>query len=132
MTEAVLTIRDLIVKYVEIRNAKTKLQEQHKLAIAPYDDALAKLEGVFMQEMDRTGVDSVSARDAGTIYRTTRANASVADFEALKSFVLDHDAWELLQARVSTPAVEAYLEDTGDLPPGVNLSRVMKINVRKD
>ena len=56
----------------------------------------------------------------------------MADFEALKAFVLENDAWELLQARVAPTAVDAYLEDTGELPPGVNLSRVLKIYVRKD
>ncbi len=127
-----MTIKELIQKYVELRYKKSQLQDRHKEEVAPFNEMLAKLESVFMTEMDKGDVDSVSARGVGTIYRSIRANATVADFDLLKAYVLEHDAWELLQARVSAPAVEAHLEDTGELPPGVNITRIMKINVRKD
>lgn len=126
------TLKDLIQQYVDLRRKKTELAEQQKEAMAPYNSAMMGLENVFMAEMDKAGVDSVSARDVGTIYRSTRSTVTVADFEALKAFVLEHGAWELLQARANAPAVEAYLEDTGELPPGINLNRILKINVRKD
>jgi hypothetical protein len=126
------TIKDLIMKYVELRHEKTKVQDRHKVEVAPYNQALAGLEAVFMAEMDKQEVDSISARDLGTIYRSTRSTVTVADFDLLKAYVLEHDAWELLQARASAPAVEAHLEDTGELPPGINISRILKINVRKD
>ena len=127
-----ITIKELIMQYVNLRYKKSQLQDRHKEQLAPYNEALAGLESVFMTEMDKNDVDSVSARGVGTIYRSIRSNATVADFDLLKVHVLEHDAWELLQARVSAPAVEAYLEDTGELLPGVNITRIMKINVRKD
>ncbi len=127
-----MTIKDLILKYVNLRYQKSQLQDRHKEELAPFNNALAGIESVFMAEMDKQDVDSVSARGVGTIYRSIRSSATVVDFDLLKAFVLEHDAWELLQARVSVPAVETYLEDTGELPPGVNVTRIMKINVRKD
>ncbi len=127
-----LTIKALILQYVKLRYEKSQLKDRHKEELAPFEQALAGLESVFMVEMDKNDVDSVSARGVGTIYRSTRSNATVVDFDLLKAHVLEHGSWELLQARVSAPAVEAYLEDTGELPPGVNITRIMKINVRKD
>jgi hypothetical protein len=127
-----MTLRDLIMKYVEIRFEKSKLADKHKEQLAPYNQALDGLEAVFMREMDKGGVDSISARDCGTIYRSTRSSATVADFNLLKAHIIEHDAWELLQGRVSAVAVEAFLEDTGELPPGVSLSKILKIGVRKN
>ncbi len=127
-----MTLKDLIQKYVELRYQKSVVVDRHKEEISPFNDVLARLESVFMVEMDKAEVDSVSARGLGTIYRSTRATATVADFKALQAHVIEHDAWELLQARVSVPAVEAYLEDVGEQPPGVTITRIMKINVRKE
>ena len=127
-----MTLKDLIMKYVELRYKKSQVVDGHKKELEPFNRALDGLEAVFMAEMDKGGVDSISARDCGTIYRSTRTTATVADFDLLKAFVIENDAWELIQGRVSGVAVEAYLEDTGELPPGVNISRILKINVRKN
>jgi hypothetical protein len=125
------SVAELIKHYVEIRYKKSKMQDKHKEELAPFNTALAGLESVFMAEMDKLGADSINAREAGTIYRSVRTSATVADFDLLKAYVLENDCWELLQARVSPVAVEAILEDTGELPPGINLSRDMRIGVRK-
>jgi hypothetical protein len=126
------TIKKLIKAYVELRLKKSQLKDKHKLELEPISDMMNKLEAVFMGHMDKDESDSVSVRGVGTIYRATRSNVTVTDFDAFKDYIVEHDAWELLQARASVPAVEVHMEDTGNLPPGVSITRFLKIFVRKD
>jgi hypothetical protein len=89
------------------------------------------IETEFLRRFNERGIDSVSSRDFGVAYRTTRTSTSVADFEALLGHVKENEAWELIERRVNKTAVQEFVEEHGDLPPGVNMSSVQQINFRR-
>lgn len=90
-----------------------------------------KIEVEFLRRFNERGIDNVSARDVGTAYKSTRASATVADWEGLLGHVQENDAWELLERRVNKTAVEQFKSVNDDLPPGVNWSETQVVNFRR-
>jgi|TARA_B110000263_G_scaffold74541_1_gene65079 hypothetical protein len=90
-----------------------------------------KIETEFLRRFNERGIDNVSSREFGTAYRATRSSATVADWEAVLNHVKEHDAWELLERRVSKGAIQQYRDVHDDLPPGVSWSEAQVINFRR-
>lgn len=90
-----------------------------------------KIEVEFLKRFQERGIDNVAARDVGTAYRSTRASATVADWDIFLDHVKDNDAWEMLERRVNKTAVEQFKSVEGDLPPGVNWSETQVVNFRR-
>jgi len=120
----------LIDSYLRIRDKKDALKKKHIEELAPYNVALGKLEHHFLGAMHTTGLESLKS-DEGTAYQSERSSVTVADWDAFHDFVLENAAYYLLEKRASKAAVMEVLEDTGALPPGLNMNRSIKVNVRR-
>lgn len=122
---------ELVGAYIKLRNRKAALKADYDKQVAQVDGALGRIEAVLMAAFQKAGLDSISTAD-GTAYVSTRTSATVADRDAfLHSFVIPNEAWEFLENRVSKGAVDAFVAEHGDLPPGINYRRDRVINVRK-
>lgn len=119
-----------VAQYLQLRDKKAEIAKRHKEELEPYNRALAILENLFQQSMDQQGLENLKT-DAGTAYKSTVGTVSVADWDAFFGYVREHDAWHLVEKRPAKTAVEEVLEETGELPPGLDYSRTIKINVRK-
>lgn len=123
--------QSLIKRYVQIRDSQAQRKAAYDLDDQKDKSMRLGIETEFLRRFNERGIDSVSSRDFGVAYRTTRTSTSVADFEALLGHVKENEAWELIERRVSKTAVQEFVEEHGDLPPGVNMSSVQQINFRR-
>jgi hypothetical protein len=80
--------------------------------------------------MQATGLENLPG-GGGTAYRTTRTSVTVDDWDTFLGWVREHNAWHTLERRASKLAVEEYLEEQQELPPGLSLARAVAVNVRK-
>jgi hypothetical protein len=48
-----------------------------------------------------------------------------------RRFVIDQENWEMIDWRANAPSVATYIEDNGDVPPGVNFRQVAVVGVRR-
>lgn len=90
-----------------------------------------KIEIEFLRRFNERGIDNVSAREVGTAYKSTRASATVGDWDSLLGHVQENEAWELLERRVNKTAVEQFKAVNDDLPPGVNWAESQVVNFRR-
>lgn len=125
-----MQLDDLIAKYLKIRDAKAELESAHKENLKRYNNALTKIEQVLLKEFNETGQDSAKTK-SGTAYRSVRTSAKVADRDSFLAFVKDTDGWDFLESRVSKSAVEAFIDEHDELPPGVDVTRAVTINIRR-
>lgn len=123
-------MQEVVEKYIQIRDAKARLVEKHKAQLAPLNNLLEEMEGFLLAEFDKLGLDSAGC-PAGTAYRSTRTSATVADWDATLAYIREHELWNMLEHRVAKKAVEEFIEANNDIPPGVNISRDITINVRR-
>jgi hypothetical protein len=47
------------------------------------------------------------------------------------TFIKNHDAFDMLERRVSKTAVRSHMDETGDVPPGITYGTKLGINIRK-
>lgn len=123
-------MKELVEKYIKLRDAKAQLTKQHKDKVARIDEVMDQIEVALLEQFDANGIDSVKS-EAGTAYTTTRVSANVADWDAVLSYIRENDLWSLLERRVSKDAVKQFREENDDLPPGVNWSEEKVINIRR-
>lgn len=90
-----------------------------------------KIEAEVLRRFNERGIDNVSARGIGTAYKSTRASATVGDWDAFLDHVQTNEAWELLERRANKTAVEQFKDANEDLPPGVNWSETQTVNFRR-
>lgn len=124
------TVEDVVAMFVKLRGDKERIEQDAKAQVAAIKDKMLKLESYLMQKMQVDGVDSFRTK-AGSVYRTKTEHVSVADWDAVLKFILENQAYQIFEKRVSKNAVLSYLEEGQELPPGVNHYAKFDIQVRK-
>lgn len=125
-----MDIKEVVEKYIKLRDLKARFDADHKDKMAPIVSAMDKAEAALLATFNEQGIDSAGC-EFGTAYRTTKTSATVADMDAFLEFVKANEAWHMLERRVAKTTVEEYVTANGDLPPGINYSSVVAINVRR-
>lgn len=125
-----MNISDVIRAYVKLRDQKAAIEAEARERVAEIKAKMAKLETFIKMQMDAQGVTSLKS-EYGTAFLTTTDYASVADWDAVLEFIRKHEAYDLLEKRVSKLAVRNYIEQMGSVPPGVDYGTKVEVNIRR-
>jgi hypothetical protein len=123
-------IDQIIERYIQLRDLKDQKEALHKADVAKIKDAMEKCENAILGHLNKTGVDSVGSK-AGTAFKTTKTSATVKDWDASLNYIKDNDAWNMLDRRDNKTAVAEYMEEHGDVPPGVEWRAETAVQVRR-
>jgi hypothetical protein len=123
-------INDMVEKYVQLRDRKAELEKAHKEKIAKFNAAMGKIEAFLMDYFNRIGVESART-PSGTAFKSTQTSVKVDDREAFLEFVKANEAWAFLESRANKSAVDEFLKEFEELPPGVSVSRRSVINIHR-
>lgn len=123
-------VDDIVAAYVRLRDQKAELKAQQAEVMKPYDEALAKLEAEALQILSDTGVESMKT-SAGTVYKSVATSATVQDKSAFMGYIKEHQAFDLLDVRANKTAVQDFVTENQDTPPGVVIRREMKVGFRR-
>lgn len=133
MTETVVeeeTIDEMVEKYVKMRDALAAADEDHKSKTAAARKWLQDQNTLLLGRLEHLGVDS-AATPHGTAYRKSKKTATIADPAAFRRFVIGSEAWDIVDWRANAPAIDAFLEENKELPPGINFSVFTDVGVRR-
>jgi hypothetical protein len=125
-----MKLNELAEKYIILRDKKSQLKADYEGKVAELQSVMDKIEAVLLKTFEESGIESVKT-SAGTAYRSTRTQASVADWDAFFGFVKENESWEMLERRCSKAAVEQYRAANDDLPPGLNWREERVVNIRR-
>jgi len=123
-------VEQRIGQYVECRDAIARAKDEFEKSIAPLVDLQNKLTGWLQRFMETNGATSIKSKQ-GTCYASTRYTASLADPEAFMKYVISNQQFDLLDRKANVTAVKDHVKEKGALPPGVNLSAIETIGVRR-
>ena len=123
-------MNDLIGAYVGVRDKIAEIEATHKKELEPYKTALDKIESRVMELLNASGMDSAKT-ESGTAYITTATSVTVADKSAFMDFVTSQGAFDFLDVKDNKTAVSEYADANQALPPGVNLTRRVKVGFRR-
>jgi hypothetical protein len=125
-----MDINARIAQFVAIRDAIAKRNEAFKQEMAPYHDALQKLNALLLDHMNAMNVSQLKS-EAGTAYVSTMSSVSVTDKQAFREYIETTGNWNVADLRASKTACEAMLVTDEGLPPGVSYSARKVVNVRR-
>lgn len=125
-----LPIGKMIGMYVKLRDRIKAKEDEMKVALKPAKEMLESLNNRILDELNKAGGDSLKA-DTGTAYRTARTTASLADPSAFRDYVIANELFDMVDWKANAKAVQDHNEEFGALPPGVNVSTVYLVGVRR-
>ena len=127
---AQVNVSTVINAYVQLRDKRSALKQKYETLDGELRGKMDKLEAYLlgvMQEQEATQLGS----EFGTAYKQVTIKASCSDWPSFWSFQQETGRFDMTQKRLSEKAIQTYLEETGELPPGVNTSSELKIIVRR-
>ena len=125
-------VDSLVKAYLAIRLERDKLAKKYQQEDSELKDQMNRLESAMLETCDDIGAETLRT-ESGTIIKSLKENFVCGDWDNFKSYVLENQALELLQQRISQSNFREFLstrEEEG-LPPGISTMREFKITVRK-
>jgi hypothetical protein len=123
-------INKRVAQYVKLRDHIKELDDAHKEKMKPYRQMLEELNASLLNHLNSIGAEAVCT-DAGTVYSTAKKSASIADGDVFMKYVIEHQAWDLLDRKANVSAVADHIEEFHAAPPGVNYSVTYVAGVRR-
>ena len=125
-----VTVDKVINAYLKLRVQKEVSDAKHRENIKTIKDKMVLMEGWIKTQADKQGVTSFRTAN-GTAFLTTSDYANVADWDSVLRYIQKHEAYDLLEKRVSKMAVRGYIDLNKSVPPGVNYGTAISVSVRK-
>lgn len=125
-------VDDLVKAYLTIRTERDKIYREFSLKDEELKEQLSRLEQVMLEKCNDINAESIRT-GAGTIIKSMREDFVCSDWDNFKKFVIENNAIELLQQRISQSNFKEYVtlhKDDG-MPPGISTMRSYKVTVRK-
>lgn len=125
-----LNLSQLAKIYVQLRDRRAQRKALYDAEDAADKEKQEKIEGILLQRFEEQGVESVRTEN-GTPYKYVRESCSTADADAFWSYVMSNEAFELIEKRPNKTTVRQFIDEKGDVPPGLNWRQELCIGVRR-
>jgi hypothetical protein len=131
-----MNLDQLTGKYVELRDRRSVLKKQYEQDDASLKVIMEKIEDRLREMLTDMGANSANTAH-GTVYKTYKEFANVADWDMVLNFIRDNERWDMLERRISKTAVKDIMHQTPEgtylnpPPPGVNFSRTEVVQIRR-
>lgn len=131
MSDETPSLDKLCKAYVNIRNKKQEVTKQLETQIAEYDEKLNLIAGAMKDALIAAGGTSLKTPH-GTIYMVKKTKYYPMDWGRFGEWIVQNNAVELLEKRVSQSNMKQYLEDNPhNPPPGLQSEVENSVTVRK-
>jgi hypothetical protein len=118
-------------QYIQLRDKIDEINKRHEEELKPFKEMKAKLDGMLLDYLNTHNMKSAKAEGVGTITATDRKSATVADADAFRLFVTTQAMWDLADLRANAPAVAEYIAENAVEVPGVKLTMMRTLSVRR-
>lgn len=122
----------LVKAYLALRLQREKLAKKYEQEDSVFKEQMDRLEEAMLNTCNDIGAETLRT-ESGTIVKTLKENYICGDWDNFKKFILENEALELLQQRISQTNFKEFITTRKDegLPPGISTMREFKITVRK-
>jgi ATP-dependent Lon protease len=124
-------VEQLVKVYIKMRDARQRLQQEFDEADSKIKIQQEAIQQALLELCKETGTDGLKTA-AGTVSRTVKTRYLTSDWNSMKNFIKEHDAFELLEQRVHQTNMKSFLEENPNLmPQGMNIDSKYAITVRR-
>ena len=127
-----MKLDDLVTTYLTIRTERNTLKNQWEIRDSELKADLEELERAMLIACNAINADSIRT-GSGTIIKSLKETYTCGDWDNFKQFVVDNNALDLLQQRISQTNFKEFMSTRQEdgLPPGISTLREFAITVRK-
>jgi hypothetical protein len=127
-----MKLDDLVTTYLTIRTERNTLKNQWEIRDSELKADLDELERAMLVACNEINADSIRT-GSGTIIKSLKETYTCGDWDNFKQFVVDNNALDLLQQRISQTNFKEFMSTRQEdgLPPGISTLREFAITVRK-
>jgi hypothetical protein len=125
-----MTPAQKVAAYIRLRDYKKAAEDEFKKSLQRTVDAMEKLEAEMLDHLNTTGANSLACDD-GTVYKNIQMSATVENREAFRGYVAENDLWEAMDIRANKTFVREFMEKTGTALPGVKVTSIATVGVRR-
>jgi hypothetical protein len=131
MNDEVVPMDKLARVYRKIKAEIDALTKDYDTKVELLKEKQDTLKFAMKDQMKALGVKSVNTA-FGTVSMIQKTRYSTQDWDSFKTFVVEHDAVDLLEKRIAqTNMVQFLAENPGLVPPGLNAFSDFEIRVNK-
>lgn len=124
------TPAELIDRYVKLRDELAELKADFKRNEDRVKDEMGRIEETLKNIMGQLGTESVRT-GAGTAYLKENVFVSTSDKTAFFDYMKQNERWDLLDIRGSKSNIQDYMLEFGEVPPGIEVRRVLNVGIRR-
>ena len=129
-TEAI-SVEKLVATYIKIHDARDEIKREMEARVAELQADLDVINQTLLEQFKAQGIDSART-PFGTAYRTVKSRYWTNDWDAMRNFIAEHDAFDLLEKRIHQTNMKQFLEENPDLhPAGLNVDSEYSVTVRR-
>jgi hypothetical protein len=131
MTEPTVPLERLAKIYMKIRTAIQEINKEYEGKIEELKAQQELVANAMKDQMMAQGMKTARTNN-GTIILGQKQRFFTQDWDAFKTFVVEHDALDLFEKRIHQSNMQQFLEANPALvPPGLNAETEYTVSVRK-
>lgn len=129
---SVVNMDKVVEAYISTRDEIDRLEKELAEKIKPLKEVQEKREAWMLNQLNQSGAQNMKTLH-GTAYVNLKESVTVADWDAVKSWVIEGERWEYLEHRISKQSVLEYMGEkrTVPPPPGVSYQSIRTVSVRR-
>jgi hypothetical protein len=127
----ITNINEALKAFNAIEDKRDEIRTKYESQDSKLKAARDQVEQFMLQEMKAMGLDAYSVPGEGVANVRVKRRFGGADWSLIWDFVVENKCPNMLQKRLLDTAVQQYLEETGNLPPGINTEAKTVIVVTK-
>lgn len=125
-----MNYEELVLRYTGLRQEKSELKQTFEEASGRIVDQMNQIEGFLLKYFQDNTLESIKT-SAGTAYKTTRSFYKTEDDDSFRAFASEPENWAFAKVTPVKAAVDEYVSEHGELPPGVGAYTETVVNIRK-
>lgn len=127
---AEVNVDNVVAGYLKLRDKRAKLSKKFDELDGALKGKMERLEAYLLKLMQDNNATQLGSPH-GTAYREIQMRASCGDWPSFWHFIGENQRFDMMEKRVGAKAVQTYYEETGELPPGINIAQEFKVIIRK-
>jgi hypothetical protein len=121
---------DVIEAYTKLRDKRSELKRAYEAEDSILKDKMRKLDAWLLGKMAEVGTTQLKG-NGSVAFISTIDKAKCDDWGTFWQWLADNARLDMLEKRVANKSISEYLEEFGELPPGISVTREKTVNVRK-
>ena len=116
--------------HLALRAKRVQLKREYEAQDEIYKSQIAMIEAALLGSLLENKVSSMGT-GPGSFYKETLVKPSCSDWELYRKFMIENDAMDGVEKRVSSSFIKDYLDAHKDVaPPGIDIYKETVVRVR--